>query len=76
MTKHTRVIAEQIRTGRKAIIFPAIDATGRPARIVDGPAGARHHLLTERAATRPAPRTVRTTHAGRRVVMRRTGRLA
>lgn len=75
MTRQDRVIAEQIRTGRRVILIPGVQATGTPARFLDGPAGARHHLLTVRSAAAPAPRTVRTTHAGRRVVMRRTGRL-
>ncbi|MET8265926.1 hypothetical protein ABZU92_18260 [Micromonospora arida] len=76
MTKQDKATAEKIRTGRAVVMFAAIASTGRPARFVDGPAGARHHLLTARAATRRDPRTVRTTHTGRRVVMRRTGRLA
>jgi hypothetical protein len=75
MTKQAKALAEKIRTGRAAVMFPAITTTGTPARFITGPAGARHHLLTERAAARRDPRTVRTTHAGRRVVMRRTGRL-
>ncbi|MFF3867338.1 hypothetical protein [Micromonospora sp. NPDC001898] len=76
MTKQDKITAERIRNGRAAIMFPAIQATGRPARYLDGPAGARHHLLTARSAAAPsAPRTVRTTHTGQRVVMRRTGRL-
>ncbi|WP_330438833.1 hypothetical protein OHB44_28080 [Micromonospora sp. NBC_00821] len=76
MNRQTKVTAEKIRTGQALIMFAAIASTGTPARFVDGPAGARHHLLTERAATRRDPRTVRTTHDGRRVIMRRTGRLA
>ncbi len=76
MNKQTKATAEKIRTGRAAVMFAAINATGTPARFIDGPAGARHHLLTARAATRKHPRTIRTTHNGQRVVMRRTGRLA
>ncbi|WP_030488202.1 hypothetical protein [Micromonospora chokoriensis] len=77
MNRQAKTTAEQIRLGRRAIMFPGVASTGRPARFIDGPAGARHHLLTERAAASPRhPRTVRTTHDGRRVVMRRTGRLA
>ena len=76
MKKQDKVTAEKIRTGKAAIMFAAITTTGRPARFISGPGAARHHLLTERAAASPRhPRTVRTTHDGRRVVMRRTGRL-
>ncbi|MEV1321944.1 hypothetical protein AB0J14_38350 [Micromonospora arborensis] len=76
MTKQTKALAEKIRTGRAVIMFAAIETTGRPARYISGPDAARHHLLTERAAASPRhPRTVRTTHDGRRVIMRRTGRL-
>ncbi|MEU5965965.1 hypothetical protein ABZ777_32570 [Micromonospora parva] len=75
MNRQTKVTAEKIRTGRAVVMFAAIQSTGTPARYISGPAAARHHLLTERAAARRDPRTVRTTHTGRRVVMRRTGRL-
>lgn len=57
-------------------VMAAVKDTGSPARYETGLAAARHYIGTERAAIRRNPRTVRTTHDGRRVTMRRTGRLA
>lgn len=77
MTKQTKALAEKIRTGRALIKFNGVKSTGTPDRYITGPDAARHHLLTERTAAAPRhPRTVRTTHTGQRVAMRRTGRLA
>lgn len=68
--------ARTIKAGRLLVLVAsAVEATGTSARYADGPAGMHHYVRSIRAAHRPAPRTVRTTHDGRRVVMRRTGRL-
>lgn len=56
-------------------VMSAVESTGTPARYEDGIAGARHYIGTLRLLARSAPRTIRTTHDGRRVAQRRTGRL-
>lgn len=66
----------KLQAERTAIMLPGVECLGRPARFVTGRPAARHLVGTERMLSRPAPRTVRTTHDGRRVAMRRTGRLA
>ncbi|WP_320069590.1 hypothetical protein [Micromonospora sp. RTGN7] len=75
MTKADRKMAEKIRTGRAAVKFAGVRCLGKPDEYFDGAPAARHYLLTARAEAALAPRTVRTTHTGRRVLMRRTERL-